>query len=155
MQEGNFLWASKEQSFAAETANCSLLASQGDSFYHNCAEAAGAIIFSTDLATTKLSCASNIDQVSIMNFNWSVDKPNCSAWQGNMVSSAGYGPELAFVPATLSLPEVPALGSYVSNDSNQIAMMIQVQDQAGTQVTPGLCPCLCMRRDVCTAGMCV
>ena len=131
-----FFWASIFQSFANDAGNCSLLASQGDAFRDNSAAAAGGIIFATDLATLKMSCTAGKTEPQLMTANWTANQAPCEDWQGNHVGLLGYGADLASLPSTLTL-DLPFLDSYVSNGSNKLAFTIRVQDQAGTQVTPG------------------
>ncbi len=94
-------------------------------------------MFSTDLSTLKLSCASYTPNILDADYMGNL---SCGAWYNNSVGQdpkPGYGPGLAFEPAFLNF-DWPAQGGYVSNSSNKLAMLISVKDQAGTPVTPGL-----------------
>ena len=48
----------------------------------------------------------------------------------------GYGPALAFVPATIILSQ-SRVARYVSNGNSKLPMTIQIQDQAGSPVSSG------------------
>jgi len=135
----SYLWAATgDMSLATAAGNCSVLAMQSETFQYNHADAAGAVTFSTDMSTLRLSC--NSDPPNLLNSNFTGDR-SCSEWDGNTVGQLqgafpGYGPGLAFDPALL-LFDWAEQHSYVSNSSNKLAMSITVQDQAGTKVTPG------------------
>ena len=54
------------------------------------------------------------------------------------MSVQGYGPDLAFVPATLNITISPSeVTHYVSNGNSKLPMTIQVQDQAGSPISSG------------------
>lgn len=120
---------------AAYSGNCSLLILEGSNFNNNYAAAAGAVIFSTYLDTTRVSC-DEYDFNDIMHFAWNSGSGPCSAWQGNEVGQVGYGNTIASVPANLSV-DMAVSGQYVSNDHSGLGMTVQVLDKAGTQVTVG------------------
>ena len=135
-----FLWSTAQPALAWDVGNCSLLASQGDAYANNFAGAAGGIIFATDLASLKVACSADYNETQIMGASWTgTHQPPCSAWHGNQVGDTGYGPEMAFLPSSLSL-DAPSWDSYASNGSNKLSFIIQVLDEAGTQVTPGELP---------------
>lgn len=126
------------QSVANHTGSCSLLASQGDIFDSNTAGFAGAVIYSADVGTTKISSTYfHLDDVTnVTMFGWNSSREPCSAWHDNTVGPHGYG-LLSFPPANLSV-SMPDLTDYVSDGISSLALTIKVLDQAGTQVTSGV-----------------
>ena len=136
---GNALqWAWEYPKLAAYTGNCSFLASQGDTFLHNFASDAGAVLFSTNMSTTKISCFPFQDN-DTLSFARNISSASCDTWRENLVGVVGYGNSAAFLPAKL-LVEMPNITRYVSNGSSTLGFTAQVHDEAGTQVTLGMCP---------------
>lgn len=131
-------WAWEFPKLAAYTGNCSFLASQGDTFLHNFASDAGAVLFSTNMSTTKISCFPYQDNATL-SFARNISSAACDTWHGNSVGDVGYGNSTAFVPAKL-IVEMPDITRYVSNGSNTLGFTAKVLDEAGTQVTLGMCP---------------
>lgn len=129
------MWASDYPELAAYSGNCSLLISEGSHFNSNYAAAAGAVVFSTYLDTTRVSCDDNHFN-DIMHFTWNSSSSPCTAWQGNEAGQLGYGNTIASVPANLSV-DMAVSGRYVSNDNSRLGVTVQVLDAAGTQVTGG------------------
>ena len=80
-----------------------------------------------------VSCASSIDvpQLETGNFyTMFLIQSDVAFWQG-------YGPALAFVPATISVKTLFEAAHYVSNGNSKLPMTIQVLDQAGSLISSG------------------
>ena len=144
-----FAWAqmsgNSTVSLAARASNCSYFISQNDAITSNHANSAGAVMFSTNMSSTDIRCNGNsaLQQSG----------QGCTAWgsSNNSVGDptsdvVGYGPGLAFPPASVRLGgKASASLQYVSDGASKLAVpFISVLDQAGTIVTAGITALDCL-----------
>ena len=60
--------------------------------------------------------------------------------QSEVLCLQGYGPDLAFVPATINISP-SEVAQYASNGNSKLPMTIQVRDQAGSPILSGQSTC--------------
>ena len=107
---------------------CAFLALQTNQFRENFAGAAGGILYTDNITSISNTCSSD-DDINVV-------KTECPAWSNNTVGPVGYGPGMAFPPASLNT-SLPAEMTYVSNGNTKIPITAYALDQQGTPVTSG------------------
>ena len=113
------------------TGSCSSLISLQDSFQDNFAEKGGGALFLSDLKSTQLNCSAESSALA----NTPPGCPN-KAWTDNEVSHFGYGPIVAYSPASVRVTP-DELADYISNGTALPLITVTIHDQGNTQVTQG------------------
>ncbi len=109
---------------------CSYLQVQQNQYLDNIAKYAGGVMYSTDRVSLNITC----EEHTVVD-NGSLDC-GLPSWRGNKIGEYGYGPVIAFPPASMTT-NLPSKLTYVSNGVSKLSITAQVSDEAGTHITTG------------------
>ena len=144
-----FLWAQLAPDLAALAGNCSYFICTANAFEGNHANIAGGVIYSSDVNSMRLSCTAAEEDHSpsldcpdwYSSSNSSSNSSSSSVFPANTVGASGivgYGPGLAFPPATVVFSSSGNSSTemrYISDGSTRVPVpVVNVLDQAGNKV---------------------
>ena len=119
------------RSIFLHSTGCSYLELANNRYHDNFAQNGGAILYASNNTTINMTC--DEDQAQLMAGSFDCGEP---MWTNNTVGEFGYGPLIAFPPATLQ-STLPSSVLYVSNGAAKLPMSIQAADVQGSQVRKG------------------
>ena len=134
----SFLWSALAPDLAAMAGNCSFFICNSNDFSGNHADIAGGVIYSSNITTMQLTCATEagLQTQGTDCTEWTSSGPSANTIGAQGIS--GYGPGLAFPPAGVMLGGSMNNSqhiSYISDGSAKLAVpIINALDQAGNIV---------------------